>query len=154
MLSIQEIHPILVHFPIVFFLTLGAFDVIALVRGVKIFGRSCASSISTGLAALAGVSAIFVSFFGDMAADVAVRSGVPEARLETHETLGTTTAIFVGIWALVRILLWWRDQALSSRGRTAAVGIEVAGALLVITTAYFGGQLVYDFGVNVAHLAA
>jgi uncharacterized membrane protein len=31
--------------------------------------------------------------------------------------------------------------------------IEVAGAALVVVTAYYGGQLVYDLGVNVAHAA-
>lgn len=154
MLSIQQIHPVLVHFPIVFFLTLVAFDAVALARGAAIFGHGCAARISTGLAALAGISAIAVYAFGDMAADVAVAAGVPEARLETHETLGTATAIFVAVWALVRGVLWWRNLALSGGGRAAAVGIEIAGALLVVTTAYFGGQLVYDFGVNVAHLAA
>jgi uncharacterized membrane protein len=31
--------------------------------------------------------------------------------------------------------------------------VEVAGAALVIATAYYGGQLVYDLGVNVVHAA-
>ena len=48
----------LVHFPIVFFLCLSAFDVTAWVKGVTITGRSVAGTVSVGLAALSGLSAI------------------------------------------------------------------------------------------------
>ena len=58
MIPLQHIHPMLVHFPIVFFLTLAAFDVIAAFRGTEIGGRSRAGTISFGLALLAGLSAI------------------------------------------------------------------------------------------------
>lgn len=36
MLPIAQLHPIAVHFPIVFFLTLAAFDAVALARGEAI----------------------------------------------------------------------------------------------------------------------
>ncbi len=71
MIPIQHIHPMLVHFPIVFFLSLAAFDVIALARGVNVTGRSWAGTVSTVLALLAGASAVATWFFGDMALSVA-----------------------------------------------------------------------------------
>jgi uncharacterized membrane protein len=152
-IAIQDIHPMLVHFPIVFFLTLAAFDVIAVLRGVNVTGRSTVGAISAGLAVLAGVFAVVTFVFGDMALEVAQAAGLPETAAETHEGLGTVTAIAFVVWALVRAFAWWRNF----RGSRAAEGgvalVEVAGALLVIATAYFGGELVYSLGVNVAHAA-
>ena len=50
----------------------------------------------------------------------------------------------------MRAYIWWRGAALVNRVRLAVLGIEFGGAALIITTAYFGGYLVYDLGVNVA----
>lgn len=65
--------------------------------------------------------------------------------------MATATA-FV-IWAAVRAFLWWRDIRLSGRLAAAVPALEFLGAALVMTTAYCGGQLVYELGVNVAHAA-
>jgi len=153
MLPIADLHPIAVHFPIVFFLTLAAFDTVMLVRGGAISGRTCTARISMGLAALAGLTALVTYAVGDLAYDAAIASGIPEARLETHEGLGTATALALVVWALLRGYFWWRGSPIEGRVKTAAVAIELAGVLLIIVTAYFGGQLVYDLGVNVAHAA-
>lgn len=153
MLSITDLHPIAVHFPIVFFLTLAVFDAVMLFRGNTISGRACTANISTGLAVLAGLAAVATYVLGDLAYDAAVASGIPHGRLETHEGLGTTTAVVLAVWALLRGYLWWRNAPIEGVAKTAAVAIEAAGALLIIVTAYFGGQLVYELGVNVAHAA-
>lgn len=153
MISLAHVHPVIVHFPIVFFLSLVAFDALTAVRGASLAGRTSAANISTGLALLAGLSAIVAFGFGDIAYDIARDAGFPEAQLETHEALGTWTAMLLVAWAAVRGYLWWRGSALVNRNKAAVVGIEFAGALLIVATAYFGGQLVYDLGVNVAHAA-
>ncbi len=149
MLSIAHIHPIAVHFPIVFFLTLAGFDTVMLAMRVPISGRRCVSNISAVLAVLAGLAAVVTYTFGDMAYDAAVASGVAAARLETHETLGTITAICFAVWALIRGYVWWCGILLEGARKLAVVLIEIAGVLLITTTAYFGGQLVYELGVNV-----
>jgi uncharacterized membrane protein len=153
MLSIQHIHPILIHFPIVFFITLAAVDLVASVRGKIISGRGALGSLSLGLALAAGAFAIAAYFFGDMALDVAESGGFHSDIAETHEALGEATAAAFAIWALIRLGLWWRDTRLAGAGAFIVSLVEVAGAALVVTTAYYGGQLVYDLGVNVAHVA-
>ena len=75
MISLQHVHPVLVHFPIVFFLTLAAFDMVAAFRGKAVTGRSSAANASTGLALLAGLSAIVTYFFGDLALTIAEDGG-------------------------------------------------------------------------------
>lgn len=143
----------LVHFPIVFFLTLAAFDVIAAFRGTEIGGRSRAGTISFGLALLAGLSAIAAFVFGGVALDVAEQHGFHSDVAEIHESLGGITAIAFAAWALVRGYLWWRNVRLAGGLARALPVIEIAGAVLVAVTAYYGGQLVFDLGVNVAHAA-
>ena len=124
-----------------------------LVSGRDIAGRGCTGSVSASLAVLAGLAAIVAFVFGDIAYDLAVSAGFPEVDLETHEGLGTWTAIAFVVWALVRGVFWWRGSAVGGGLKAVAVVIELAGAALVVVTAYFGGQLVYELGVNVSRAA-
>ena len=152
MLPITQLHPIAVHFPVVFFLTLATFDAVTLLRRDEFFGRTCTANISAGLAMLAGLSAIAAYVFGDLAYDVAISSGYTVADLETHEALGTWTALFIVVWALLRGYIWWRGSPIEGRWKINAILIEIAGAILIVTTAYFGGHLVYELGVNVSRV--
>jgi len=152
MIPVQHIHPMLVHFPIVFFLSLAAFDVVAAWRGASLGGRSRAGTISFVLALLAGLSGLATFVFGGLAMEVAEAHGLHSAIAEIHEGLGGLTAAAFAAWALVRGFLWWRNVRLPGLARTALPLIEVAGAVLVTVTAWYGGQLVYDLGVNVGHV--
>ncbi len=149
MLPIEQLHPIVVHFPIVFFLTLAALDIFALIRNAALDGRGAIANLSAGLAVLAGLAAVVAYSLGDEALEVAVASGVPEASLETHELLGTTSAIMLAVWGLARAYIWWRQLPLGKARAGGIVLVELAISLLVILTAYYGGQLVYELGVNV-----
>jgi uncharacterized membrane protein len=91
MIPLQHIHPMLVHFPIVFFLCLSAFDMIAWLRGVTFTGRSVAGTVSVGLAALAGLSAIATYAFGAVALTIAESGGFHNDVAEIHEGLGGFT---------------------------------------------------------------
>ena len=154
MLSIEQIHPMVVHFPIVLLLGLAAFDTIGLASGGRFDGRSCIANLSAGLAVLAGLSAGVAYVFGDIAFDSAIAKGIVESRLELHETLGTVTAAVLVLWGLARAVLWWRGRTMGTGLRRAIVALEIAFSILVVTTAFYGGQLVYEFGVNVARAAS
>jgi uncharacterized membrane protein len=56
MLSLAHIHPILVHFPIVFFLTLAAIDICR--QSQRIDDHRENGNLSTGLAGAAGLFAV------------------------------------------------------------------------------------------------
>lgn len=154
MISLAHIHPMLVHFPIVFFLSLAVLDVIATLRGVAVTGRGGIGNVSTGLALLAGVFAIATYIFGDMALDFAEAGGFHSEVAEIHEGLGEATAAAFAFWAVVRVVAWWRNARLRGGGAILLSLVELAGAGIVVATAYFGGQLVYDLGVNVAQASA
>ena len=150
MIPIEQFHPIVVHFPIVFFLSLAALDTVALFRNTPIDGRGGVANLSAGLAVLAGLAATAAYSFGDAAVDVALVKGIAEARLETHELLGTITAIVLALWGLARAYIWWRRLPVGNGKARGLVLVEVATSILIVATAYYGGQLVYDYGVNVA----
>jgi len=148
-LPIEQIHPVVLHFPIVFTLTLVVFDATALSRGALIGGRRCVANVSTGLAVLAGIAAAVTFIFGDLAFDAAIAAGAPDSLLETHEELGEVTAFVLLAWAIIRGILWWRKMPLAGYRGLSIVVIEFGISALIVTTAYFGGQLVYEFGVGV-----
>lgn len=146
---IEQYHAMIVHFPIVLVFGLAGFDLLSAFRGVPLSGRGCAAKVSVTLAMLTGVAAILAYVFGDIAYDVAVGSGVPEAMLETHEGFGTFTAFAIAAWAILRGAAWLWGLDLRGYRRSAMLLVEAASVPLIVATAYFGGSLVYEHGVNV-----
>ena len=149
MIALQHIHPMIVHFPIVFFLTLVAFDAIAVIRGVNVTGRTATGNISAGLAALAAIAALVAAGFGDLALDIAKSHGLQSDYAQAHAVLGVITALTLVAWAVVRGLLWRRDIRPAGASVAAVPMVETIIAGLVVLTAYFGGVLVFELGVNV-----
>lgn len=152
MIEIQHIHPILVHFPIVLIYTLVVIDLVALASSNAVTRRSGVGTISTFVALAAGVFAIGTWFYGGLALDHAEAAGFSSDIAETHESLGGITAFTFLIWGSIRLALWFRNRELGPVAIAVPV-IESAGAVLVTTTAYYGGLLVYELGVNVAKTA-
>ncbi|RAZ91021.1 hypothetical protein DPM33_12150 [Mesorhizobium hawassense] len=150
--AIQHVHPILVHFPIVLIYTLVIIDLAALAGSNAVTMRSGVGTISTFVAVAAGLFAIVTWLFGGMALDYAEATGFSSEIAEMHESLGTISAVtFLG-WGVIRLALWIRNRELRTLA-LAVPAIEIAGAALVTVTGYYGGQLVYDLGVNVAKAA-
>ncbi len=145
----EHIHPMIVHFPIVLALVALAFDLWWLARGRTAAAPLIRLRTGTVLLALGAVAAVVAFIFGDMAYDIAVSKGVPEATLETHEGWGTTTMVVYLVVAAVRLFLWWRGLDQRPAGIALAVIASATVAVMVVITAYFGGHLVYDLGVNV-----
>lgn len=149
MIAADHIHPMLVHFPIVLLLLLAGLDAAGWLGGWDMGERSVLGNVSCVLAVLTGVAAIATYFAGDIAVNIALRKGFPEALVETHETLGTITALLLALWGFLRLVLRGRRTATRGITRGLVVGGEIALSILIIVTAYFGGNLVYRHGVNV-----
>jgi uncharacterized membrane protein len=148
MIDLAHIHPMLVHFPLALLPLSVAALLVAQVRDGTPFGRSCWARSGTMLLVLAALAALAAAAFGDMALDIAVEHGTSLAKLEDHEDLGMTSAFLMGTLAIVQ--LWF----FARRGQSRTLGwllILAAVAVLAttLTTAWFGGNLVYQLGVNV-----
>ncbi len=148
MIPVQHIHPMLVHFPIALIYLVVAIDLLAMSRRQQLTTRGGVATVSTFTAVAAGLLAIATWYFGGLALDVAESGGFRSDIAEIHEGLGGATALAFLAWGLVRLALWLRNRPLGS-ARLSIPLIEVAGAALVTVTAYYGGRLVYDLGVNV-----
>lgn len=149
MLDIAHIHPMLIHFPLALMPVALVAQGLALARGQSLFGRDCASSSGMLLVILAAAGAVLAAIFGDMALDQAVASGVPLGKLEGHEELGILSASALAGLAVLEG--WFYVRKYNSRRLSWAAflaGLILTGLLLL--TAYYGGNLVYGLGVNVA----
>ena len=102
----------IVHFPIVLIFLLAGSDLVATIIGRNVSGRSANGNVSTGLAVLAAGSAVVAYYFGGLALDVAEAGGFSSDIAEMHEGLGKAVAISLSVWALIRVVLWWRDVRL------------------------------------------
>ena len=102
---------------------------------------------------LAGLAAVAAMAFGKLALGIAESHGFHSEVAEIHEGLGELTAASFALWALVRGFLWQRDIRPAGMSAAAVPIIEVLGAALIVVTAYYGGALVFDLGVNVARAA-
>lgn len=153
MVPIQHIHPMIVHFPIVLVFILAAFDLIATARGASVTGRTAVGNVSTGLAVLAGLSAVVAYYFGGLALDFAESGGFSSEVAEIHEGLGETVAIVLAVYAVIRSVLWFRDVRIVRPIGFVFPVLAIAAAGLVTVTASYGGKLVFDLGVNVAKAA-
>ena len=146
MITLDHIHPMLVHFPLVLLPLAVVLDLVAHARGDQ--GRRGFAALATaayvGGAAAAGLAAMF----GDVAVDIAIGKGFPAGLFETHEDLAIATTVLFSAVAAVRLVTLWRGLG---RGFVrATTGLAALGVVLLLAVAYEGGALVYDHGVNVA----
>jgi uncharacterized membrane protein len=149
-IPIQHIHPMIVHFPIALILSVAAVELIGVALGRDVTGRSPLGSLSTSMIVIAALAAATAYYFGDVALTFAESNGFESEVAEVHESLGKLVAISVFVWAIVRVALWWMNVHLSRPLAFVIPAVSIVGAGLVTWTAYYGGQLVFDLGVNVA----
>jgi len=149
MIDIAHIHPMLVHFPLALLPVVLGIQFFTLIRGESLFDRCCAQNCALGLLVLAAVTAVAAATFGDMALDKAVASGVKLSLLESHEELGQASAALLVLITLAGGWLF-KVQALSMKVSWGFWLAGVAVFVVLLITAWHGGHLVYDLGVNVA----
>ena len=150
-MNIAHIHPMLVHFPIALTPVAVALQLFTLFKKESLFEKKCVQTTAVGVLLLAAIFAVVAAIFGDIAFDHALDAGVKAQILEDHEELGMTSAWIISLLAATEIFLYRRHITSTTIGYIAAIA-GVAMVLLLVTTAFFGGNLVYEHGVNVAHL--
>lgn len=148
-MEITQIHPMLVHFPIVLFILALGLYVYMLVTRQDMAARSCLSMTAAVMLVGGVVSAIAAAGFGDIALDAAIDKGFPDHTLEEHEELAETTIIIFGVLAVIMLGAMWKKLKLSGAKGAVFVLAIIAGNAMLLNTAYHGGELVYKEGVNV-----
>lgn len=142
-MELERIHPMLVHFPIALLITSVFLDFLRLVTKRDNFERSAFHLLFLG-----ALSCIPALIFGHIAADVASDRPRIADTIETHEALGFITALSFIILLIARYIFVKNDSF--SKIRPYYLIAAVIGIGLLLTTAYYGGQLVYDYGAAVS----
>ncbi len=141
----HPLHPMFMHVPIALLSASVVFDLAAEKWNPE---KLCIASLYTLLLGMAG--ALIVVITGVMAEESVEQSGAPKQVLdilEIHEGLGVTTFwIFAGLLG-VRAVMWldWIKER-----RRITLALSLAGVAVLFVAGYFGGSLVYEFGVGVA----
>jgi uncharacterized membrane protein len=149
MIDITHIHPMLVHFPLVLLPIGTALYAAAAFRGEDLAVRRCLPVLALLCLGAGVMMAMIAAAFGDMALDAALDKGFDKGPLEEHEDLAGPTIVVFAVLVAIQALAMWRSISLK-RGRAWLLTlVALAGVALLLATAYHGGELVYQIGVNV-----
>jgi len=140
-------HPLLVHFPIV--LTTAALFFV--VMGQVAQGKSYATQhIQTGRWLLSGAAlfACIAALFGWLASNSVAHDAPSHAAMLEHRNWALTSVMF-----LLLLALWdgWQMRVGKLR-LSVLLPMLVLAWLLVVSTAWHGGELVYRYGLGVMSL--
>ena len=139
----MDIHPLVVHFPIAL-LPLGAvLDLYALWRGGRFWHQYAYTTIVAGV-----LFAMVAVLTGNAAAADHWEKSEVSGVLSTHEDWATGTLLCGLLVVLGRLPLQLKGDAGQRRWALWTAG-SVAAGVLVLATAYYGGVLVYEYGVGV-----
>ncbi|MEQ1528110.1 MAG: DUF2231 domain-containing protein, partial [Methylococcales bacterium] len=138
--GMDNMHPLLVHFPIAFLTGFFLLDVIG-----SLADKPNWRVVASGLLYLGAVSAFFTVLAGFLAANSVAHGENVHAIMENHERIG------IGILILAVLLSVWRIVAGLLKGGANVFFLLMAALLsgLVVLGADLGGLMVYQYGVAV-----
>ncbi len=136
-------HPLIVHFPIVLLPLSAALDLCAHWRG-----RRDWHNMAYALWGLGVLAALIAVLSGSMAADPHWQQEDLRAVLSNHEDWATATLIAALVVLLGRLPLHLKGQA-EGRSLFLWTAAALVVSALIWVTAYYGGELVYIYGVGV-----
>jgi uncharacterized membrane protein len=156
----DELHPLVIHFPIVLLLIAPLFILIgALIAPQR--GRPYLYAALL-LMTLGTVAVWFAVATGEATADLVERNPQIIAALEKHESLAETTrAVFTAATLIFAIALFapklWRRETARTFSTVVPLVFAVlygAAALLLVNTAHQGGILVHELGSSPPSIVA
>ncbi|MDZ7292614.1 MAG: DUF2231 domain-containing protein [candidate division KSB1 bacterium] len=136
-----DVHPLVIHFPIALLSTSVFFDVVAYRSGRESLEKAAHWNLVLGM--LAAVGAVLSGLLAEDA--------VPPFPV-MQETVACHKALALGTLSVFVLLLVWRllkGGRFFQRWRAWYLLLACIGVLLIGATAYYGGVLVYEFGVGV-----
>ena len=150
----NELHPLVVHFPIALLLVAPLFVLLGALwpRRTGLYFLGCALILIS-----VGTLAIFVSLStGEASSKAIVQTPALASLIGQHEDLAETTAwVFLSLTAIFSaifyglVLVEKRGESPLARSLPLIyLVLYVAGAVLLVQTAHRGGQLVHKFGVH------
>lgn len=134
--GMENIHPLLVHFPIAFISTFFVLDVIGMLTR-----NANARSVASWLLYMGTVAAMFTVAAGMLAANTVAHGENVHTIMERHENFG------LSVLALAALLSIWRIK--TANGGVLFVILSALLCVLLALGADLGGLMVYKYGVAV-----
>jgi len=140
-----NLHPLVIHFPIVLVITAVAIDVMD-----TMFERPAWLPVmSTGLYTAAALAAVTAYLTGQRAADVVFVPGMAHPLIDDHRMWALATAWYVGVTAIARLAAARLGFPRARVHRVLLFAVGLIAVVLVQQTADRGARLVYEQGVGV-----
>lgn len=139
-----NIHPMIIHFPIVLWLVAVLADLVWLFQP-----KSWLRNMTITLYVLGSIGALAAYLSGDQAMDIVSVPMQGEVTAGNHSDWGHYTLYFFSAYAIIRLFLFWKQW---DKKKWLAVVLFILGALgmgMVAKTADLGGKLVYKYGVGI-----
>ncbi len=136
-----NLHPMLVHLPIALLTANWVFDLLSVVTKRQEFERTGWWTLLAGMIGLAG--AITTGLMAEGSVNIAETA---RGFFEVHEQLA------FGVAAMYSTLVLWRFAArtyIPQRLRWVYLVVSFLGVILVWVTGWYGGELVFRFGIGV-----
>jgi uncharacterized membrane protein len=133
-------HPLIVHFPIALLMASVFFDVVAYWRKREVFEKVAKWNLAVGV--LLGIAAVIS---GLLAAESVPQFPVIHEAVERHEALAFVT---LGVFAILFLWRFLRNGNFFERWRPFYLALAIIGIFILGAAAYYGGELVYKFGVG------
>ncbi|MGJ0517148.1 MAG: DUF2231 domain-containing protein [Methylomicrobium sp.] len=140
--SMQNIHPLLVHFPLAFLSTFFVLDLAG-----SLFRKPNWRVVASWLLYLGAVSSIFTATAGLIAAESVPHGGGVHEIMENHERYGITVVIMSLLLSAWRVL-----KGGAIEGPANSLFLILAAVMCGVMTlgADLGGLMVYRYGVSVS----
>lgn len=136
-----NLHPMFVHLPIALLTANWVFDLLSIVTKKQEFERTGWWTLLAGMIGLAGTIATGLMAEASVTIEETARSF-----FEMHEQLA------FGVAAIYSALVLWRFAArtyIPQRLRWLYLVMTLLGVILVWVTGWYGGELVFRFGIGV-----
>ncbi|RJQ59871.1 MAG: DUF2231 domain-containing protein [Stygiobacter sp.] len=142
-----NMHPVIIHFPIAFFVAYFLLEVAALVTKKDSLCKMAAIFLGAGV-----IFALIAVLTGNQSHEVlkpVLRMKPPYIKeaIENHEQFATITLWFFFAMLVLRVYLLIKKN-LSPNWRFVFFVLALLGMYFVYQTGILGGKLVYDFGVG------
>ncbi len=139
----HPVHPMLVHFPTVLFITGVLFDLVGLSGAGGWFHSASGACIGLGLGA--GVVAALFGFIDYLKIDEEKDNKIVFNKASWHAVIQFTVMILFGIQFILR----YKQAAYFGEPNGIELLLSVLGLLLMLAGNYLGGELVFKHGVGV-----
>ncbi len=140
----SNIHPLIIHFPIALLVIAVTADFAGLILKRYLWIKPAA----LWLYIFGALGTIGAYLTGKQAADIVYFPPSSYPVISTHADLALYTMLFFGIYALVRLFIFWKKWDRSTVVSVILFIIAAAGLGLVQQTAEHGGELVFRYGVG------